>query len=109
MGLGSLSGAIVAECICRGLGTNVHRADCPVVGELIDLKLGGDIDRRTDRTGEPFSWRKRAHKWDEEETCERRALVCLLYLNIHGVISDGERKKAIARLKKLVMTESAHG
>lgn len=99
----------MAECICAGMGTNVHRADCPVVGELIDRKLGGEFDRRVARLAEPFHWSKLAPKWDEEETCARRAALCLLFLNVHDVITDGEKSKAIARLKKLIEKETEHG
>lgn len=46
-------------------------------------------------------WTEPAPAWDEPDRNIDRAALCLLYLNIHGVISDGEKTKAYRRLEKL--------
>lgn len=79
----------MAECNCRGAGTSLHRADCPAAVKF----------------AEQFGWLKAAPKWDEPESCANRARLCLLFLNVHGVITDGEKVKAIRRLKRLIEKE----
>lgn len=49
----------------------------------------------------PEEWHEPAPNWDDGESSYQRALLCLLFLGAHGVLSDGEKAKATKRLQKL--------
>lgn len=49
-----------------------------------------------------LDWSKPPPSWDGDATCLARAQTSLLYLVVHGVITDGERDRAVRRLRKLV-------